>query len=69
MSGKIKNNRSKIKNNRRKEEKMSFKKTKFKIIKEAIPRKVANFIYRYFKNKRCVARFLFDQRYISKFSE
>ncbi len=59
----------KIKNNRRKEVKMSFKKTKFKVIREAIPRKVANFIYRYFKNKRCVARFLFDQRYISQFAE
>jgi len=32
--------------------KMSFKKTKFKIIKEAIPRKVAGFIYQYFQNKR-----------------
>jgi hypothetical protein len=55
--------------NKRKEEKMSFKKTKFKVIREAIPRKVANFIYRYFKNKRHVARFLFDQRYISQFAE
>ena len=48
---------------------MSFKKTKFKAIKEAIPRKVADFIYRYFLNKRKVARHLFDTRYISQFTE
>ena len=48
---------------------MSFKKTKFKVIREAIPRKVANFIYQYFQNKRRVAKFLFDQRYISQFTE
>ena len=41
---------------------MAFKKTKFKVIKEAIPRKVADFIYRYFKNKRQVAKFLFDTK-------
>jgi len=46
MSGKIKNNRSKIKNNRRKEKKMSFKKTKFKVIKVARACRVANFSYR-----------------------
>jgi len=48
---------------------MAFKKTKFKVIKEAIPRKVADFIYRYFKNKRQVAKFLFDTKYISPFTE
>ena len=36
---------------------MTFKKTKFKVIKEAIPRKVADFIYRYFLKKRQVAAF------------
>ena len=40
-----------------------------KIIKEAIPTELANFIYQYFLNKRKVARHLFDTRYISPFTD
>ena len=39
------------------------------IIKEAISKELANFIYQYFLNKRKVARHLFDTRYISQFTE
>ena len=47
---------------------MSFKKNKYKILKKAISKDVADFVYRYFLNKRMVARFLFDQRWISPFT-
>ena len=40
-----------------------------KVIKEAIPTELANFIYQYFLNKRKVARHLFDTRYISPFTD
>ena len=36
---------------------MSFKKNKYKILKKAISKDVADFVYRYFLNKRMVARF------------
>ena len=39
------------------------------VIKEAITKELADFIYRYFLNKRKVARYLFDTRYISQFTE
>ena len=48
---------------------MSFKKNKYSVLKNAISKELANFVYTYFKNKRNVARFLFDQRYISPFTE
>jgi hypothetical protein len=48
---------------------MSFKKNKYSILKNAISKELANFVYQYFKNKRNVSRFLFDQRYISPFTE
>ena len=48
---------------------MSFKKNKYTILKKAISPKLANFVYKYFLNKREVARFLFDQKYISPFTE
>ena len=41
----------------------------YKVIKEAIPKELANFIYQYFLNKRKVAKHLFDTKYISKFTE
>ena len=47
---------------------MSFKKNKYKVLKKAISKDVADFVYRYFLNKRMVARFLFDQRWISPFT-
>ena len=48
---------------------MSFKKNKYIVIKEAVPKEIAEFVYNYFLLKRTVARTLFDQRYISKFTE
>ena len=46
---------------------MSFKKNKYSVIKGAISKELADFVYTYFLNKRRVARFLFDQKYISTF--
>ena len=48
---------------------MSFKKNKYIVIKEAVPKDIAEFCYNYFLLKRTVARSLFDARYISKFTE
>jgi len=48
---------------------MSFKKNKYIVIKEAVPKEIATFVYNYFLLKRTVARTLFDQRYISQFTE
>ena len=48
---------------------MSFKKNKYTVLKGAISKELADFVYKYFKNKRNVSRFLFDQRYISPFTE
>ena len=45
-----------------------FKKTKYKVLKQAISKELAQFVYTYFLNKRKVARFLFDQRWISPFT-
>ena len=47
---------------------MSFKKNKYIVIKEAVPKDIANFVYNYFLMKRQVARTLFDQKYISQFT-
>ena len=48
---------------------MSFKKNKYQILKGVINKEMADFCYAYFLNKRKVARFLFDQKYISPFTE
>ena len=48
---------------------MSFKKNKYSVIKGAISKVLADFCYTYFLNKRRVARFLFDHKYISPFTE
>ena len=48
---------------------MSFQKNKYTVIKKAISKELADFVYKYFCNKRNVARFLFDQRYISPYTE
>ena len=47
---------------------MSFKKNKYKVLKQAISPELAKFIYTYFLNKRTTARFLFDQKYLSPFN-
>ena len=48
---------------------MSFKKNKYQVIKNAISTELADFCYQYFLNKRAVARHLFDEKYISQFTE
>jgi hypothetical protein len=48
---------------------MSFKKNKYQIIRSAISKELADFCYQYFLNKRKVARHLFDEKYISQFTE
>jgi hypothetical protein len=48
---------------------MSFKKDKYQVIKNAISKELADFCYQYFLNKRQVARHLFDEKYISQFTE
>ena len=48
---------------------MSFKKDKYQVIKSAISTEQADFCYQYFLNKRTVARHLFDEKYISQFTE
>ena len=48
---------------------MSFKKNKYTVLKSAISPELAAFVYQYFLNKRQVARFLFDNKYISPFTE
>ena len=47
---------------------MSFQKNKYCVIKEAVPKEIAEFVYNYFLMKRQVARTLFDERYISQFT-
>jgi hypothetical protein len=46
---------------------MSFNEKKYIIVKSAISKELANFIYKYFYLKRKVVRFLFDKKYISPF--
>ena len=48
---------------------MSFKKNKYKVLRGAISKELASFVYSYFLKKRQVARFLFDQKYISPFTD
>ena len=48
---------------------MSFKKNKYVVMKKVISREIADFAFAYFLNKRKVARFLFDQKYISPFKD
>ena len=48
---------------------MSFKKNNYQVIKSAISKELADFCYQYFLNKRAVARHLFDERFISPFTD
>ena len=41
---------------------VNFKKNKYCVIKEAVPKEIATFVYNYFLMKRQVARTLFDDR-------
>ena len=47
---------------------MSFKKNKYKVLRKAISPELAKFVYNYFLNKRNVAKFLFDQKYLSPYN-
>jgi len=47
---------------------MSFKKNKYSVLKKIISPELANFIYKYFLNKRKTAKFLFEQKYLSPFN-
>ncbi len=47
---------------------MSFEKNNYMVIKEAISKELALFVYLYFLNKRRVARRMFDDRYINPFA-
>tara|TARA_B100000795_G_C22678316_1_gene390733 strand:+ start:192 stop:842 length:651 start_codon:yes stop_codon:yes gene_type:complete len=47
---------------------MIFKKNKYTVLKRAISKELANFVYTYFLNKRNTAKFLFDEKYISPFN-
>jgi hypothetical protein len=49
--------------------KIGVSKNKYSVLKNAISKEIADFVYNYFLNKRKVARFLFDQKYISPFTE
>ena len=48
---------------------MSFKKNKYSVIKKAISPDLAAFCYVYFLNKRTVAKFLFEEKYLHPFEE
>ena len=47
---------------------MSFKKAKYKILRGAFSPELSEFCYRYFLNKRKVARLFFETRWISPFT-
>jgi len=46
---------------------MSFNEKKYTVVKSAISRELADFIYKYFSLKRKAVRYLFDEKYISPF--
>ena len=48
---------------------MSFKKNKYAIIKKAISKELADFIYKYFLLKRDVAKFYFENKLISPYEK
>ena len=48
---------------------MSFKTKKYQLIKNAIPKLQAEFLYRYILNKRDVAAYLFKSKYISPYTQ
>ena len=46
-----------------------YKKNKYKILRKAIAPELAKFCYTYLLNKRKVARFFFDHKWISPFTK
>jgi len=49
--------------------KSAFQKNKYSVLKGVISKEIADFAFAYFLNKRKAARFLFDQKYISPFTD
>ena len=49
--------------------KKTFEKNHYLVMKEAVSKDIANFVYNYFLMKRQVARTMFDQRFISPYTE
>lgn len=49
--------------------KSDFQRNKYAVMKGVISKEIADFAFAYFLNKRKVARFLFDQKYISPFTD
>ena len=47
---------------------VNFKKSKYKLLKSALSPELTRFCYHYFLNKRKVARFLFNTRWVSPFT-
>ena len=45
--------------------KSAFQKNKYSVLKKAISPELAKFVYNYFLNKRNVAKFLFNQKYLN----
>ena len=48
---------------------MSFKDKKYTVVKSAVSKELANFVYEYFLKKRKVARYLFDNSYLSPYRD
>ena len=48
---------------------MSFKKNKYTVLRAIINKEIADFAFAYFLNKRKVAKFLFEEKFISPFTE
>ena len=48
---------------------MSFNKNKYTVLKKAISFELAEFVYKYFLNKRKVVQYLFEQKYLSPFNK
>ena len=45
---------------------MSFQETKYQVIKEAIPKQLANFCYNYFLLKRDATKFMYDNNIVAE---
>jgi hypothetical protein len=50
-------------------EQMSFKKNNYIVVKDAISKELANFLYIYFQNKKNAVAYMLDKKYISPFEK
>ena len=48
---------------------MSFKKNKYLVLRNVLSKELSSFVYKYFLNKRSVAKVLFESKFISPFTE